>query len=277
MKILIPLSCCLLLIAQDGKLKIEQGSLALSEDGTPVPPDSQFLPGELIFFSARVSGFARQGEEPPKMFVSYQLETRDAKGVLLLPVETGKIANELSPEDKQWRPKIRATLALPPLAGSGRCTLALHVKDELNQAEANFTMPFDIKGREVAPSETLIVRNFRFLRGEEDREPLQTPAYRPGDALWARFDMTGYKLGEKNAYDIDYGLTVYRPSGGVALQEPHAAADKNESFYPQPYTPGILNFNIPKDMAKGRYRLVLTVHDNLGGQAYEAREEFSVE
>ena len=26
-----------------------------------------------------------------------------------------------------------------------------------------------------------------------------------------------------------------------------------------------------------RYRLVLTVHDNLGGQAYEAREEFSVE
>lgn len=136
---------------------------------------------------------------------------------------------------------------------------------------------FQVHGREVAPSDTLVVRDFRFLRSEDDTKPLQVAAYRPGDSLWARFIMTGYKLGDGNQFDIEYGLNVLRADGTVAYSEPHAAAQKDQPFYPQRYQPGVLNLNFPKDQKLGEYTIVLTVRDNLGGQNFEARQKFSVE
>ena len=122
-----------------------------------------------------------------------------------------------------------------------------------------------------------MVRNFRFLRSEDDVKPLPVAAYRPGDAVWARFDMTGYKLGAKNQVDIEYGLTVLREDGSVAYTEPQAANQKIETYYPQRYQPGELNLNLAKDQPLGKYTIVLAVRDNLGQQMYETRETFSVE
>lgn len=259
------------------KLVIEQAALAQSEDGTPVASDYEFLPGDSVFFSCRVSGFARHGDEPPKMYVSYRVEARDPEGILIVPGETGKVVADLAPEDKEWRPKIRATLALPPLASSGKYVVNVRVKDELGKTEAEAAVPLLLRGQPVESSSTLVVRNFRFLRSEEDKNPLQVPAYRPGDSLWARFDITGYKLGERNRYDVEYGLKVLRPTGETTYEVAKAANDKNETFYPQRHTPGNLSLTIPKNMKTGRYTLVLTVRDNLGGQTFETRSTFDVE
>ena len=122
-----------------------------------------------------------------------------------------------------------------------------------------------------------MVRNFRFLRAEEDGKALQVAAYRPGDPVWARFEMTGYKLGEANQFDIAYGLQVLRADGSVAYSEPQAATGKEQTFYPQRYQPGVLNLNLAKDQTPGEYTIVVTVRDNLGNQTYEMREKFSVE
>src|SRR5262249_34010639 len=153
------------------------------------------------------------GDEPPKMLLSYQIEVRDPNGVLILQPETGKVANDLSPEDKHWRPKIRFTITLPPLADPGQYQLVAKVHDEFGKADAQATIPLLVQGRKVEPSDTLAVRNFRFLRSEEDENPLKDPAYARGDTVWARFDMTGYKMDEKNAFDVEYGLKVLRPDG----------------------------------------------------------------
>jgi len=134
-----------------------------------------------------------------------------------------------------------------------------------------------VRGHDVAPSQTLAVRNFRFFRGENDDKPIQTAAYRPGDSLWARFDMTGYKIAEKNLFDIGYGLVVLRADGSVAYSQPEAATSKEAPFYPQRYQPGELSLNMPKDIAKGEYTIVLTVRDNVGQQTCETRETFSIE
>ena len=32
--------------------------------------------------------------------------------------------------------------------------------------------------------------------------------YQPGDTLWAKFDITGYKFGENNRFSVDYGLAI---------------------------------------------------------------------
>jgi hypothetical protein len=265
----------------DKPLAIVRIVFAQSEDGPPVASGDDFVPGETIHFSCQAEGFHKvdRPKDYGKQDVSlkFQIQVRDKNGALLKPVQEGKIQTTVTPEDKDWMPKLRDTIVVPPLADTGEYTVLVKLSDELASANIEKSAVFHVKGREVAPSDTLIVRNFRFLRNEDDVKPLPVAAYRPGDAVWARFDMTGYKLGDKYQVDIEYGLTVLRSDGSVAYAEPQAAHQNIETFYPQRYQPGVLNLNLAQDQPLGQYTIVLTVRDNLGTQMYETRETFSVE
>ena len=268
------------LAAPAPKLAIVHPVFSQYEDGAPMAKDYQFMPGESIFFSCQIDGFAKSPadkEESRKVFLSYRVEAKDAHGVLIQAAATGKEDSAVSPEDKEWKPKIRETIVIPALADSGEYSIALYVKDEVNLATAEAHTTFQVKGRDVERSDTLTVRNFRFLRSEDESKPLQVAAFRPGDAVWARFDMTGYKIGDANRVDISYGLSVLSPDGKVVYTEPNAADQKEQPFYPQRYQPGVLSLNLAKDQPLGEYTIVLTVHDNVGKQVFETREKFSVE
>jgi len=257
------------------KLAIVATAFAQIDDGPAAAHDDQFVPGETLFFRCQVEGYKKS--ETNEIQLGYQVEAADARGVKLLLPETGVVKTTLSPEDKNWMPKIRYTVVIPGLAETGEYHVTVMVKDELAGSSAETRATFLVQGRDVAPSDTLAVRNFRFYRGENDDKALEVPAYRPGDSLWGRFDMTGYKIGDKNLFDIGYGLVVLRADGSEAYSQPEAANSKEAPFYPQRYQPGELSLNMPKDIAKGEYTIVLTVHDNLGQQSCEAREKFSIE
>jgi hypothetical protein len=257
------------------KLAIVKLVFSQSEDGEVVSSKYQFLGGEVLYFSCQVEGYTKT--EKDEIRLTFQIEAKDASGVLLQAPAIGKVEATLSPEDKDWLPKLRATVPIPPLIPPGEYQLLVKVKDELANASVDAHSTFRVQGREIEPSSTLIVRNFRFLRTEDDNKPLPVAAYRPGDAVWARFDMTGYKLGDGNQFDIEYGLVVLRADGTQAYAEPQAAAQKEQTFYPVRYQPGVLSLNLAKDQKRGEYTIVLTVRDNLGGQKYETREKFSVE
>jgi hypothetical protein len=268
-------------LAADKPLAVVHPVFARSEDGAPEASDEDFVPGETVYFSCQAEAY-RKLDKPDdygkqNISLKFQIEVRDKSGALLKPVEEGKIETTVTQEDKDWKPKLRDTIVVPPLADSGEYTVLVKLSDELAKAAVEKTAVFHIKGRDVAPSDTLVVRNFRFLRTEDDAKPLPVAAYRPGDSVWARFDMTGYKFGEKNQVDIEYGLTVLGEDGSVAYTEPQAANQKIQTFYPQRYQPGELNLNLGKDQPLGKYTIVLAVHDNLGRQMYETRETFSVE
>ena len=264
---------------EEKKLAIVRPLLSQMEDGAPVSSGFEFLPGETVHFSCHVEGYKKLEDksEAEKMLLTYQVEARDSRGVLLEAVQDGKEGGTLTAEDKNWMPKILESIVIPPLAESGEYQILVKVKDEMAQTTAEARVSFTVKGRDVAPSDTLVVRNFRFLRGEEDGKALQLAAYRAGDPVWARFEMTGYKLGDSNQFDIEYGLQVLRADGTVAYSEPQAATGKDQSFYPQRYQPGVLNLSLAKDQKPGEYTILLKVHDNLGNQTYETREKFSVE
>jgi hypothetical protein len=257
------------------KLAIVNTAFAQIDDGPAAAHDDQFVPGETLFFRCQVEGFKRS--ESNEIQLGYEVQAQDARGVPLLLPEKGLVKTTLSPEDKNWMPKIRYTVVVPPLAESGEYQVTVTVKDLLANTSADTRATFLVQGRQVAPSDTLAIRNFRFYRGENDDQALEVPAYRPGDSLWARFDMTGYKIGDKNLFDIGYGLVVLRADGSVSYSQPEAANSKETPFYPQRYQPGELSLTIPKDITKGEYTIVLTVRDNFGQQTVEAREEFSVE
>jgi hypothetical protein len=268
-------------IAADKPLAIVHVVFSTSEDGPPEASDEDYFQGETIHFSCQAEGFRKV--DKPKDFgkqdisLKFQIEVRDKNGTLLKPVQEGKIETIVTPEDKNWMPKLRETISVPPLADTGEYSVLVKLSDELASTNVEKSAVFHVKGREVAPSDALIVRNFRFSRTEDDEKPLPVAAYRPGDSVWARFDMTGYKLGDKNQVDIEYGLTVLREDGSVVYTEPQAADQKTQTFYPQRYQPGVLNLNLAKDQPLGKYTIVLAVRDNLGKQMYETREIFSVE
>jgi hypothetical protein len=270
-----------LAVAADKPLALVHPVFARSEDGPPEASDEDFVPAETIHFSCLVEGY-RKVDKPDdygkqNVSLKFQIEVRDKAGTLLKPIQEGKVETTVTQEDKDWKPKLRETIVVPPLADTGEYSVLVKLSDELAKSTEEKRAVFHIKGRDVAPSDTLTVRNFRFLRNEDDAKALKVAAYSPGDSVWAKFDMTGYKLGEKNAVDIEYGLTVLREDGSVAYTEPQAANQKIETFYPQRYQPGELNLNLAKDQPLGKYTIVLAVHDNLGQKMYETRETFSVE
>ena len=151
------------------------------------------------------------------------------------------------------------------------------VKDENSGREAKAEASFMVQGRKVETSGSLALRNFRFLRGEEDREALLAAAYRAGDTLWARFDITGFKAGEKNHIRVVYGISILGPSGKVLFSEPQAAIDEEAPFYPKRYVPGIASLNVQPKTAPGQYTLVVTVSDEVGEQTAVGHFIFRVE
>jgi hypothetical protein len=122
------------------------------------------------------------------------------------------------------------------------------------------------------------VQRFRFQRSQGDGPGLEVAAYRPGDTVWARFDMTGFKTGEGNAVDLSYGVTVFRPDGKSLFSQKSAAHEKLQGeFYPPQFLPGVLSVTTTKDLTPGEYRLIVHVNDLMGKQTTDFAQSFRVE
>jgi hypothetical protein len=263
--------------AEPKPLGIERIALSQFEDGPTVPAGYVFVPGEAIFFSFHVSGYKSVGDEGPRVSLAYTIEVQDPAGVPVIEAQSGNVDTNLDPEDRNWMPKVRLTIGIPPWAPSGEYRIQIGLRDRVAQTLARGQASFRVKGRDVEPSATLVVRSFQFYRGEEDRDPMAVAAYRPGDTLWARFDITGYKFGPKNAFEVGYGLAVLRPGGEALFRQPDAAVEKRESFYPRRYLPAAISLNLEKNMKPGQYTLVVLVSDKVGGQTVESKQVFTVE
>lgn len=267
-------------LAAAGRLEIVQPALHQYEGGPALTGAVEFFPGDTVFLTFRVSGFElveKANEE--SLALEYEIDALDPQGIRLQEKVGGKVSAVVRPEDKKakWLPLVEYSVLVPPAAPPGEYRLALAVRDVNSGAEARRDVTFRVRGRYVEPSETLVVRNFRFYRSEVDTRPLEVPAYRPGDTLWARFDITGYRLGPNNRFSIDYGLSVLSESGRVLYTQEVAAADERESYYPERYTQGSLSLSLTRDLAKGTYTILLTVRDHLGDQTYQVRQNFFVD
>lgn len=263
------------------KLSVERFALRQYEDGPALPASHEFLPGETVFWSFRVTGYHIKktqndlGDEERHMQLVWSVRAADPKGVPIAKESSGHVEARLFDQDKDWTPRAADSFIIPPLAPNGIYRATVGVKDEGGEASAY--LDFKVRGDTVQPSETLIGRDVRFLRSENDPIPMRHPAYEPGDTLWVRFDITGYKFGDKNKFDVEYGLAILGTSGQTMFTQPIAAKETNESFYPQHYVPGLLSLGLHKDLPKGTYTMVITMRDKVGKQTWEAREPFDVE
>ncbi len=277
MKGVLAIAACLLLVAAPPPKKLAVGYIATHQfDGGPaLPAGYLFTPGETVFFTFSVEGFTASEEGQIK--IRYEARATDPDNVLLAPPFAGTMEAELAPEDKNWLPKARHEFVLPSYLEPGTYRLSVTVKDELAGTEASSEIPLRVRGQKVAPAASITVRNFRFLRSEEDGPGLAPPVYRPADTVWARFEITGYKLGERNRFQVEYGVAVLSPSGKVLFSQPKAATEEEQPFYPRRWVGGILSLTGRPDTKPGEYTLVLTLRDLIGNQTSESRHTFRVE
>lgn len=269
------------LAAAAEKLEIEKFALRQFEDGPALPASHEFLPGETIYWSFRVRGFHvtktenESGDPESRMKLTWTVRATDPKDVLLEKERSGKVEARVFDQDKDWTPRAADSFVVPPFAPFGIYHATVTVKEE--SGEATSTLEFKVRGDKIEPSDKLLGHDVRFLRNENDAVALKNPSYQPGETLWVRFDITGYKFGEKNKYEVEYGLAILRSNGETMFTQPVAAKETSESFYPQHYVPGLLSLGLNKDLPKGSYTLVITMRDKIGDQAWESREKFQVQ
>lgn len=268
-------------VSAENPLQIVAAGVETSEDAPFVASNYRFLPGDYVYVQFQISGYSektKEDSEVRKMSLTYQITPQDEKGVPLTASVSGAIQEDLGNEDKNWLPKRRASFLLPSFIAAGQFHLHVVVKDLVGNTSTQRDIPFYIGGTVVAPTTGLTVQDFQFLRKEDDGEPLDVPAYAPGDTVYVRFTMTGFHLGPGNQYHLSYGLTVTRPDGKLYLNQPTGAELSDRSFYPVMFVPSNLSVTTSRTAVHGQYVLQLTVRDLSSGlQTYQLKRTFTIE
>jgi hypothetical protein len=256
-------------------LQVVKPIISQMDGGAPEPAGFEHVAGETLYFSCRVMGYTKSEDE--KVHLRYTVQAFDAKDVPLDEIYKNDLTTEVSPQDKDWQPKIATEVPIPPLIAPGTYRIVVKVEDVLAKTAAELAVPFKVRGRDVPPSDTLVVRNFHFYRDEEGTHVMEKAVYKPGDGVWAKFDITGFKYGEKNRIDVSYMTSVIAASGKVLWTQPEAATEKSESFYPRRYVPASMGISLQGNIKPGEYTIAVAAKDAVGGQSYESKYTFVVE
>jgi hypothetical protein len=256
-------------------LKIVRPVISASDDGPPLETVESFQPGEDVFFSFQVEGYRINALR--KVQLTAHIQAFDSRNTPIVPVDEEVIGTTLSTEDKDWKPKIRSQIVLPAIAPPGPWTIKFDVTDQESHQTVSGQIRFSVRGEGVDPSPELAIRSFGFYRAQNDPMPLHLAAYQPGDMIWVRFFMTGYKYGEQNAIDVTYDVTIEGPGGRQLFHQEDAAEEKSQAFYPQPWVPAEFSLTLQDNTSPGTYLMTVTAHDNIGHQMATFHGDFRVE
>jgi hypothetical protein len=234
-----------------------------------------FIPGETVYFSYLVDGLKAAATD--KIQLTGHIQAFDSHGVAIAVEDEQIIATTINQEDKGWKPKIRSQFLIPAIAPPGPYKIRFDVLDTQTKKKATAEATFSVHGRGVESSKELVIRDFGFYRTQEEATPLKVVAYRAGDMLWVKLDITGYKYGEQHAIDVSYDVEVLAPDGKSLFAQPDAAVERSQAFYPQPWVPVEFNLTLQTTMTPGAYTVIITAHDGIGHQTATAKGEFRVE
>src|ERR1051325_7304318 len=116
---------CVMLAAPS--LQIVKPVISQMEDGVPDPPGFEHVPGEILYFSCRIGGYSKTPEE--KIHLAYSVQAFDAKGVALTELYKNELTDEVSPQDKEWTPRVATEVPIPPLIASGTYKIVVKAED----------------------------------------------------------------------------------------------------------------------------------------------------
>jgi hypothetical protein len=257
-------------------LQLVQSAVSDIDGGPPNPITFEYRPGQVVYFTCRISGYSQNKDQ--LVHLAYAVQAVDAHGVPIAELSENHLDAEVAPQDKEWLPKIEVGISLPSLLFSGDYKIVAKVQDLVAKTSAEFTAPFKIRGvDDVQPSDSLAVRAFRFLRNEDDTHPAERAAYRPGDHLWARFAIVGFRSGPGNKMDVSYVTSILGPDGKTLWTQPQPEGEQEDSFYPKPYIQAEMGIEIQARIKPGQYQLMVQAKDAIGKQTCEVKQPFTIE
>ena len=256
-------------------LGVVQAVIAQMEGGEALPADFQHAPGETLFFTCRIAGFTKSAKE--QIHLKYSVQAFDPKGVALSEIYQNEMEEEVGPQDKDWLPKIETQVDLPAILRGGAYKVLVKVEDVLAKGSAELAVPFQVRAKDVPASATLTVHNFQWFHTDEEEKPMARPVYHPGDNMWMKFDMVGYKYGAENKVDVSYVASLVLASGKAIWTQPEPAVEQSASFYPKPYVTGGFGISLQKNFQPGTYTMSVAVKDAVGKQTYEGKFSFTVQ
>lgn len=256
-------------------LSIARPFISQSEGGEPDPPNFSHASGETLYFTCRIANFTKSADS--RIHVAYSVQAFDGKGTPLDQIYKNELIDEVSPQDKEWMPKIQTEVAIPPLALSGAYKIVVKAEDLLSHTATQLDVPFEVRGHALQLSDKLVVENFRFFHGEDETVPMAAAVYRPGDGVWVHMDITGFGYGPGNKIDVSYETSFLNGSGKVLWKQPEPAIEQSESFDAKPYIPAEFGVNLDKTIQPGPYTILVQVKDAVGNQSYETKQTFTVE
>jgi hypothetical protein len=264
------------LLTSAATLEVVRSAISDSEGGPPNPASASYHPGDSLYFTGRISGYAKDDKEQVRL--AYTVQAFDPHGVALNEPYKNNVNAEVAPQDKEWLPKIETAISLPPLLFGGEYKIVVKVQDLIAKASAELEVPVRVRGREdIHPADSLSVQAFRFLRHEDDTRPAERAAYVPGDHLWAKFDITGFHYGPGNRIDVSYVTSVLGPDGQTLWTQREPVGEQSESFYPRAFVPAEMSIELQPKIKPGAYTLVVQAKDAIGNQTSELREPFTIE
>ncbi len=245
------------------------------EDGAALAATQRVVPGETVFFRFSAADF--KVGDTGKIIMTGHVQAFDPRGTAIISRDEAGVATSLREEDKDYRPRFHFQFQIPSLAPSGAYRIRFDAIDDQTKATASAETTFQVDGRDVPASAQLVLRNFAFYRTADDEAPARSVAYRSGDMVWVKFDITGYKHGEQHAMDVAYDVTVTAPDGKQLFNQENAAVERNQAFYPQPWVPAVFSITLQPNMRPGEYAIAITAHDGIGKQTAVGKGVFRVE
>lgn len=238
----------------------------------PIANDSVFAPGDTVNVAFNLKGYSES--DTYRMKVSWKVSTTGPAKLPFAPGSDGLFDAELAPEDEEWEPLVRYQAQLPYHLPAGTYGIHVEAKDELSGATAEGDLEVHVAGAPVVRSDVLSVQNFTFSLTAGGTS-LRQAVFRPGATIFASFDITGYKLGEGNSYELSSHLDLL-DAEGVQAYSFNPASEKGASFYPRLSVPASFRFDLDPAIEAGVYTLVLTVTDVVGQQSLSTQETFEV-
>jgi hypothetical protein len=270
---------CVLPLWADTKLNLANIRHREYQDGPIISGNPEYLAGATVFLDFQISGYQIAEKALVRsMSLTWKWRFLDPSGRDLVLGAAGEIEHELQPEDKDWMPKVRLELPLSPSAPTGKCRILIELEDRKAGTRGQREILIPVSGRTLPAASAPEILNLRFYRGEDEPEPLSTPAYRPGDAVWIRFDVIGFQLGPKNSAQLAFDLEVLNDKSEPVITAADAfELGSPEEFYPPRFLPGGLRIDLDKRNAPGTYRLRLRAKDRTASQSKDFEYTFTLE
>lgn len=257
-------------------LKLVESAVSDIDGGPSNPVSFEYHPGQVVYFTCRVSGYTQDKDQQVRL--AYSVQGFDARGVPIVEPTKNNLNAEVSPQDKEWLPKIEAGISMPTLLFSGAYKIVVKVDDLVAKTSTELTVPFTVRGADdVQPAEALAVSAFRFLRNEDDNRAAERATYRAGDHLWAKFAIVGFHSGDGNKVDVSYVTSVLGPDGKTLWTQREPAGVQEDSFYPKPYIQAEMGIQITAQIKPGQYQLMVQAKDAIGKQNCEVKRPFTIE